>query len=55
MTAEPVAGFDQTAALQGASVALEVDGELWVGTPGGDRVGYVLRPGADGEQAINGR
>jgi predicted SnoaL-like aldol condensation-catalyzing enzyme len=45
MTASRVAGFDESAALQGASTALQVGREIWVGTPGGDRVGY-FRPEA---------
>jgi hypothetical protein len=41
MSAAPLARADGTAALQGASTALEVGGEIWFGTPGGDRVGFL--------------
>lgn len=44
MTAERIAGADGDAALQGVSVALEVDDELWFGTYGGDRVGIMPAP-----------
>ncbi len=44
MTAVRVGGADQTAAIQGVSTALEVDGNIWVGTFNGDRVGYFARP-----------
>lgn len=40
MTAAKVAGVDQTATLQGAATALQVGGEIWIGTYSGDRVGY---------------
>lgn len=40
MTASKVGGADQNAALQGASTALQVGNEIWVGTYSGDRVGY---------------
>jgi DNA-binding beta-propeller fold protein YncE len=39
-----VTGMDQTAALQGASTALPVGDEIWVGTYSGDRVGYLPKP-----------
>ncbi|MDT8398439.1 MAG: SMP-30/gluconolactonase/LRE family protein [Pseudomonadales bacterium] len=40
LTATRVGGADQTVAIQGVSTALEVDGNLWVGTFNGDRVAY---------------
>lgn len=40
MRASPLAGADGRATLQGASTALQVGSEIWIGTPGGDRVGY---------------
>jgi hypothetical protein len=43
MQASRIAGADQKAALQGASTALPVDGEIWIGTYSGDRVGYLPR------------
>lgn len=44
MTATRIAGADQDAALQAASTALKVGGRIWIGTPGGDRIGFI---GAD--------
>jgi sugar lactone lactonase YvrE len=44
LEAQRVTGVDQTAALQGASTALAVGDEIWVGTFRGDRVGYLPRP-----------
>lgn len=41
MDATAVGGADGSAALQGASTALEVDGEIWIGTYNGDRVGVM--------------
>lgn len=41
MSASRLAGVDGHALLQNASTALEVGGELWFGTPGGDRVGFL--------------
>jgi hypothetical protein len=41
LRARRVAGFDEAVALQGASTALEVGDEIWVGTPGGDRIGHL--------------
>ncbi|HEY0962005.1 MAG TPA: SMP-30/gluconolactonase/LRE family protein [Pseudomonadales bacterium] len=38
-----IGGADQNAALQGVSSALQVDGNIWVGTFNGDRVGYFAR------------
>jgi hypothetical protein len=35
---------DQTAALQGASTALAVDDEIWIGTFNGDRIGVLPKP-----------
>jgi sugar lactone lactonase YvrE len=43
MTALRVMGVDRNATLQGAATALEVDGEIWIGTFNGDRVGYFGR------------
>lgn len=40
MTALRIAGSEGDAALQAASTAIEVNGETWIGTPAGDRVGY---------------
>ena len=39
-----VAGADQNASLQGASTALPVGDEIWIGTFSGDRIGYLPRP-----------
>jgi hypothetical protein len=44
LEATRVTGVDQTATLQGASTALAVDDEIWIGTFRGDRVGYLPRP-----------
>jgi hypothetical protein len=41
MTGVALATIGPGAALQGASTAVQVGGQLWVGTPGGDRVGYL--------------
>ena len=41
MSAVPLVRIDGHAALQGASTVLEVGSELWFGTPGGDRVGFL--------------
>ena len=35
---------DQNATLQGASTAIEVGDEIWIGTFRGDRVGYLPKP-----------
>jgi hypothetical protein len=32
---------DSSAGMQAISVGVAVDGEIWVGTFGGDRVGYI--------------
>lgn len=39
-----VVEVDGSAALQGASTALEVGNEIWIGTYNGDRVGYLPKP-----------
>ncbi|MFC1840878.1 SMP-30/gluconolactonase/LRE family protein [Thermodesulfobacteriota bacterium] len=39
-----VTGVDQTAAMQNVSSAVPVDGEIWVGTFSGDRIGFLPRP-----------
>lgn len=44
LEATRVTGVDEDATLQGASTALPVDDEIWVGTFQGDRVGYLPRP-----------
>lgn len=44
LQATRVGGVDQLAALQGASTALPVGNELWIGTYSGDRVGYMPKP-----------
>lgn len=44
MRARRVTGADASAALQGASSALTVGNEIWVGTYGGDRLGILPRP-----------
>jgi DNA-binding beta-propeller fold protein YncE len=44
LQASRVAGADQSAALQGASTAVAVGGEIWIGTFSGDRIGYLPRP-----------
>jgi hypothetical protein len=41
LRATRVAGADQNAALQGASTALPVENEIWIGTYSGDRIGYL--------------
>jgi hypothetical protein len=41
MSARRVTGADQTATLQGVSVAERVGDTLWIGTYNGDRVGYM--------------
>lgn len=43
LQASRVAGADQHAALQGASTALPVESEIWIGTYSGDRIGYLPR------------
>jgi hypothetical protein len=43
LQATRVAGADQNAALQGASTALPVDSEIWIGTYSGDRIGYLIK------------
>jgi hypothetical protein len=42
--ASRIAGAGRNAALQGASTALPVSGEIWIGTYSGDRIGYLPRP-----------
>lgn len=44
LEATRVTGVDEDAALQGASTALAVGDEIWIGTFQGDRVGYLPRP-----------
>jgi len=44
LEATRVTGADQNAALQGASTAIAVGEEIWIGTFRGDRVGYLPRP-----------
>jgi hypothetical protein len=44
LQASRVTGADQMAALQGASTALPVGNEIWIGTYSGDRVGYLPKP-----------
>ena len=39
-----VAGADETVPLQGASAAVPVGEEIWIGTYSGDRIGYSPRP-----------
>jgi hypothetical protein len=41
MEATAIGGADSSAALQGAATALEANGEIWIGTYGGDRVGVM--------------
>jgi hypothetical protein len=41
MNAAVIATVDGSAALQGAATALEVNGEIWIGTYSGDRVGVL--------------
>lgn len=51
MTAARVTGVDAGAAMQGASSALKVGGEIWIGTYAGDRVGILPAPGVAGDAA----
>jgi len=44
LEARRIAGADENAALQGASTALAVGDEIWIGTFNSDRVGYLPRP-----------
>jgi len=44
LQARRVTGADQTAVLQGASTAVAVGPEIWIGTFSGDRVGYLPKP-----------
>jgi DNA-binding beta-propeller fold protein YncE len=44
LQATRIAGMDQNAALQGATTALAVGGDIWVGTYSGDRLGYLPKP-----------
>jgi hypothetical protein len=44
MTATRIAGIGGDAALRTAATALEIGGEIWIGTPEGDRVGYLRAP-----------
>jgi hypothetical protein len=44
LRASRIAGADRNAALQGASTALPVGGEIWIGTFSGDRIGYLPKP-----------
>jgi hypothetical protein len=44
MEIKRVTGVDQSAAMQNASSAVPVDGEIWVGTFSGDRIGYLPVP-----------
>jgi hypothetical protein len=44
LQATRVAGADRNAALQGASTALPVANEIWIGTYNGDRIGYLPKP-----------
>lgn len=39
-----VTGVDQTATMQGASTAVSVGDEIWIGTYSGDRIGYLPKP-----------
>lgn len=41
LDAAAIGGADGSASLQGAATALEVDGEIWIGTYSGDRVGIM--------------
>lgn len=43
MAAYRVGGFPENTAIQGVSTALQVGGDLWVGTFNGDRVAYFPR------------
>ena len=49
LSAKRVTGVDQTAALQGASSVVPVGNEFWIGTYGGDRIGYMPRSAASGK------
>jgi hypothetical protein len=44
LEAETVEHVDENATLQGASTALAVGDEIWIGTFRGDRVGFLPRP-----------
>jgi hypothetical protein len=44
LEATRVTGVDESAAMQGASTAIAVGEEIWIGTFRGDRVGYLPRP-----------
>jgi hypothetical protein len=44
LQATTIAGVDESAALQGASTALAVEDEIWIGTFSGDRVAYLPYP-----------
>lgn len=44
LEAKRVTGADQNAALQGASTALPVGDEIWIGTFQGDRIGVLPQP-----------
>lgn len=44
LEAERITGVDENATLQGASTALPVGNEIWIGTFRGDRVGYLPLP-----------
>ena len=41
LAARRIAGAERSPGMQGISVGLDVDGEVWVGTFSGDRVGYM--------------
>ena len=43
LSAQRVAGADAKAALQGASAAVSIGNEIWIGTYNGDRIGYLPR------------
>ena len=44
LQATRVTGVDETAKLKGASTALAVGDEIWIGTYSGDRLGYLPKP-----------
>jgi hypothetical protein len=44
LSAQRIAGVDRTAVLQGASAAVLIGSEIWIGTYNGDRIGYLLKP-----------
>ena len=44
MTATRVAGVDAGTTMQGASSALKVGGQIWIGTYAGDRIGILPLP-----------